>query len=200
MNGYTIETTDPVQVGDTLYRLAITYDPHGENPREWSDTHMGVMVAYHRNYSLPCEDGGNGYAGAQIAKYLNEHREYGSGYGHSFRALRRWLRMFHGASVVLPIYATGGEDRLYAGKLDDNGEGACGLIYDTPDTRRRGWGEDVSPATWVTVDNLRGEVDQYATWAHGEMTAWAVESYHLAHGEDPADVDTDDPALVAWCG
>lgn len=201
MNEYTAETTEPVQVGDTLYRLVITYDPHYPySPREDRDTHMGVMAAHHRSYNLPAEDDTNPrqpHNGLRLAGLLDARRVYGMGSGMSFRAMRRWLRMFHGASVVLPIYATGHDDRLWAGDLADDGKGACGLIYDTPDTRRRGWGDDSSPATWVTVANLRAEVEQYATWAAGEMTEWAVERCDLAPGEDADDVREDDDR---WAG
>lgn len=205
MNDYTAETTDPVQIGDTLYRLRIDYDPHyPDSPRVDRDMHAGVMAAHHRGYHLPAEDDTNprqGSTGAYLAAALDMRRCYGGGEGRSFRAMRRWLRMFHGASVVLPVYATGNDDRLQAGDLADDGEGACGLIYDTPDTRRRGWGDDSSPATWVTVDNLRAEVEQYATWAAGEMTAWAVERCDLAHDEDPAEVDDDSGwTTVESCG
>lgn len=185
MNDSTAETGDPIRAAgtDTLYRLRITYDAGFGNPRTEYDHFLGVMAARHREYNLPQEDDTNPHQphkGAWLAEQLDDRRTGGGPDGRSFRAVSRWLRTFHGATVVLPLYVTGGDDRLVAGGLDDDGDACCGLIYDTPATRARYYGDDPEgddPATIAAM--LTREVEQYTAWAQGEMTSWVVESYEL---------------------
>lgn len=200
MYDYIAETSEATEVAGTLYRVRVEYDQDGTgNPRDEYDTHAGVLVVYARHYTLPCEEGPASRSAAQLAEYLDEYRQYGQGYGHSFRVLSRWLRMFHGATVVLPVYASGGDDRLTTGGLDDDGDAAIGVVYDTPDARRVGWGDEV-PSVEVIASALAGEVADYAAWSRGEMTVWTVESYTLAEDEGPDDADSEGWDYVESCG
>lgn len=159
----TIEASKVITNDAGTFRLVVVADPEGTgNPREEYDP-IGVMVAHHRGYNLPQE-------GDQPNTIIDKLRESDVG----FRTVSRWLRMVHGASVVLPIFSAGGNElRLSAGTIDDNADGAAiGVIYDTPETRKE-LNEDATPeqiAAW-----LRAEVEQYTVWATGEMTAWEVQ-------------------------
>lgn len=164
----TIEVSKTIANDAGTFRAVVLGDPGMSqamaSPREESDTHLGVMVAAYPFYSLPHEDGP--VTGAHVKEAVS---------GHDFRVVRRWLRMFHGARVVLPIYSSGGSDlRLVAG---DGAEGEdatagnyIGVIYDTPKTRE---GENVSEAE--TIRWLRLEVAAYDAWANGEMTGYQVQ-------------------------
>lgn len=175
---YVIETSREIETDAGTFRLQVLADPEGTgDPRKWSDAHLGVMVAHDRGYSLPEE----GEWRVEIIHKLADREERG------FRIVSRWLRMFHGATVVLPIFSGGGgsELRLSAGTLDDDGSDGrvLGVIYDTPQTREdmREGATEADIAGW-----LAEEVRCYDTWANGEMTMWAVEK---ATVEDPNEDD-----------
>lgn len=161
----TIETSKVITNDAGTVRLQVVADPEGTgNPREDYDC-LGVLVAHYHGYALPHE-------GDRPNTITDKLRESDVG----FRVVSRWLRMSHGASVVLPIFSSGGNElRLSAGTVDDDADAdgaAIGVIYDTPETRK-GLREGVAPeqiAAW-----LRTEVDQYTVWACGEMTAWEVQ-------------------------
>lgn len=170
----TIETSKVITNDAGTFRLVVVADPEGTgNPREEYDP-IGVLVAHYHGYALPQE-------GDQPSTITDKLRETDVG----FRVVSRWLRMVHGASVVLPIFSGGGNElRLSPGTVDDNADGAAiGVIYDTPETRRH-MPEDATPeqiAQW-----LRAEVDQYTVWACGEMTAWEVQRLVGDDGNDEA--------------
>jgi hypothetical protein len=171
----TIETSKVITNDAGAFRLQVVADPEGTgNPREEYDGHLGVMVADYYRHILPQE----GEFRMQILAGLEDERR-------GFRLVSRWLRVFRGATVVLPIFSSGGNElRLSAGTVDDNADGAAiGVIYDTPETRKE-LNEGVTPeqvAEW-----LRAEVDQYTVWACGEMTAWEVQRLAGDDGDDEA--------------
>lgn len=179
----TIEVSKTITNDAGRFRLVVQGDPGMSqamaSPREEYDHHVGVMVAHDQGYVLPSE-------GDRANTIMDKLRESDVG----FRAVSRWLRMFHGATVVLPIYRAGGNElRLSAGTADDNGDGAAiGVIYDTPQTRREVWG-DRMPAPVYVETSLRDEVEQYDVWSAGEMTAWEVQRFT---GDEDADEDDDE--------
>lgn len=170
---YTIETDESTVNAAGEWRVRYATDPYGINPREDFDQ-LGVMVAQARGYALPAE----GEHGSWIGSHLRDARR---GYAHctdvhDFRVISRYLRLFCGATVVLPLYDGGGNDvRLVAGTADDEDDhSAVGLIYDTPATRKAILGEEtVEPESIAAI--LAGEVRAYAAWAAGEMVVWVIE-------------------------
>lgn len=179
-----IEVSKEIATDAGTYRAVVLADPdYPANPRVDSDVHLGVIVASYPGHNLPNED-------IDYARF-GEHR---------FRVVARWLRMFHGATVVLPIYSGGGgpELRLLVGLRGDeaNAGDYIGIIYDTAETRAKGWGEE-TPARDVVERALRAEVAQYDAWANGEMTMWAVQ--HSAAEESNED-DSADWETIDDCG
>lgn len=166
------------------FRVLVLSDPYGLNPREQYDFHAGTMVAQARGYDLPQETGPGLYPGTVLAAIED----------HSFRVVARWLRMFHGASVVLPLYDAGSRDVVLAPGSGAEGEDAnagnyLGVIYDSAQR----WAD--LGVTAITredvVKTLREEVRQYSTWSTGEMTAYRI---------DRTDNPGDDEVWQVWEG
>jgi len=136
------------------FRVALVPDSDGENPRE--NHTFGTLVVTFPQHVTPAE----GEHARRIIDAID-------GREHRFAVLARWLRIFHGATVVLPIYNAG----HLSSPLLSPGSGAAeedadpgnfiGLVYAT---------HDDTDATW-----LQEEVRDYNAWASGEMMAWIVE-------------------------
>lgn len=93
---------------------------------------------------------------------------------HDFRAVARWLRMVHGATVVLPLYSVGGDGAIAAGTADEmpTAGNYDGVTFDTPATRA----ECFTPTTSTTIvaAALAADVATYAQWAEGDVWGYLV--------------------------
>lgn len=189
-DAYLAEIGDPITNAAGSWRLRIEYDVSGNpSPREDSDVNLGTFIAKVSGFDVPQE----GPYGALIAEGLDGYRRFGTdrtAQDFRFRTWAMWLRRFHGARCVLPIYSTGPDNRLTAGQLgDEDRDGAAvGLIYTTR-ARLTELGElELTPEPLAA--NLRGEVEQYTAWACGEMTCWVIER--------TADHADDEDAMWTW--
>jgi hypothetical protein len=140
-------------------RVVISHDDDAESPRDDGDCHVGVMAAKgHRRYNL-------GDSGPLVDEVDRAITTIGP------RLTARWLRIFHGATVVLPLslYDHSGISMYVGGgahAFDPQGwdSGLVGLIFDTPETREK---------TGVPLDRieqaLRDEVETYDSYLRGEI-------------------------------
>jgi len=95
---------------------------------------------------------------------------------HAFDVIARWLRIFHDATVVLPLHAS--NDWVgTALTVIDHGRPVragtyAGIAFDTPKTRAE-LGEN---ATTAQVEgSIRIELEQYTLWSTGEVYGFIVE-------------------------
>ena len=141
------------------------------DPRQ--DTNLGVMAAHgHRRYNL-----------GDDTPLTREVHEALLRVGPRITA--RWLRIFHGATVVLPLglYDHGGIT-MYVGTthaFDAAGwdSGIVGLTFDTPETRAAC---GTPPERIEEV--LRGEVEEYDRYLRGEVYGAVYERLHTWTRED----------------
>lgn len=156
--------SETIQHGNETYRVRVVHDDMAgmhESPRDWCS--VGTMVTYHRRHNLPCE----GDLTSEIDQGLQDY---------SFRTVERWLRVFHGATVVLPIWGYDhGQLALKAGSRtypfsDSWDSGLAGLIYDTPEGRET----TGCPADKIE-EALTQEVSLYDQWARGEVYGYIIE-------------------------
>lgn len=157
------EALDTRMVEGVEHRVYLEQDDDCENPREWGDYFAGRMVtAPNSRYIWPAEDGDT-VSGAHVQMVVDDH---------DFRVVARWLRMFYGATVVLPLYSTGNEGRPAAGDASDtpNAGDYIGVTFDQPSTRS---------ATGIELDDipaaLATEVDEFSAWAVGECFGYVIE-------------------------
>jgi len=135
-------------------------DPSGVNPRE--NTNVGTFLHWHRRYTL-----GDG----QISGTLDDAMERGG-----LRMLRRYLTLFEGATVVLPVgmldhsgislWVGGGTHWSDAAGWDS---GTVGVIYDTPESR-----EETGVPLDKVEEALRSEIDEYDKYVRGEVYGFVV--------------------------
>lgn len=155
---------EDVETEHGTYRAYIEVDEYGGegmNPRD-NDGNVAVLVAYDRDYIRPLE----GDLPSTILHALSEYHG---------RAVARWLRMFHGATVVMALRNGGRGDELHVSDLDwrdDQPGNLAGLAYDTPETRE--WLGD-NPTTEQIEQAIRAEVSEYNDWATGEVYYYVVE-------------------------
>jgi hypothetical protein len=164
----------------TPFRVILDVDQDPINPREDYDQ-TGVMhIRTQSRYYVPQEFDEVG------TSYLDDAiRE------HDFRVVARWLRVAYGATVVLPLRDRSGNGgfSVSAGSPDSAPEAGeyVGVIFDTPDTRRKTWGEG------GTVEQMRNalaaEVAEYAAWAEGEVYGAIVQIAETDDEGDPIDWD-----------
>lgn len=184
MDDYVIEEGKTITNDAGTFRVLVLADPEGTggNPREEYDGHAGtIVVKSYPRHITPQEDVPGLHHNTVLAA-IEDTR---------FRVVARWLRLVHGASVVLPLYnagnldaprlapGTGAEDEdadpgNYIGVVFDTRDGweRLGITLDSPDAHAR------SMATVTrddVIDTLRTEVLQYNAWAHGEMTSWRID-------------------------
>lgn len=176
--------TETITTTAGTFRVHYHYDPDAESPREWCN--VGRMVLSHRRYDLPAEDD-------DVVRAL-EH--------HSPTVVARWLRIFRGATVVLPVWGYDhGQLRLRAGDrtypFDCRWDsGLAGLVFDTPETR-----EETGCPPELIDEALREEVATYDRWGNGEFVGFVIERLDDPDGEaDPDDdaatwTETEDGAL-----
>lgn len=170
------DTTVLETVGDLRVRLVYQDDTEDSNPRE-DDGNTGVMALFHRRYTL----GDQGDHERTIVQDAMDR--YGS-----WALTARYLRAFHGATVVLPVGLIDHSGiSVYAGTpldvvrdlrhpFDSQGwdSGTVGIIFDTPATRE-GWGERATPERVEAA--LREEVEIYGAYLRGEVYGYIVERH-----------------------
>lgn len=160
----TNEILDTRTVDDVVYRVYLEQDSDCESPRD-NDSTAGVIVTEGgpRNpyYAWPTEDGD--MISAWSVRCAMED--------HSFRVVARWLRMFHGATVVLPLHSGEG-DRPSAGDATDTPDAGnyLGVTFDQPSTRKTTGVAAEDMASALSVD-----VDEYSTWARGDCWGYVIE-------------------------
>jgi hypothetical protein len=176
-----VDVLDTRVIDGVTYRVYLVQDQDCESPRESGDSNAGVIATRtNRNCDWPAEDGDT-----VTADELRDAIE-----DHSFRVVARWLRIFHGASVVLPLYSTGQEGRPTAGSKDETPAAGnyVGVTFDQPSTRRATGVELADMDIALSVD-----VDEFSTWAVGEVYGYVIE--RVKHDEsDPLGVDISDHA------
>lgn len=149
--------------------VVVHYDVEPENPRHWGS--LGVMACHHSRYILgdhrhPLTD--------EVIEALKRA---------PVRVVTRWLRLVHGATVVLPLYLLDHSGlSMSAGSPSASDPGGwdtsmVGLIFDTPDKR-----EEFGTALENIEAALRGEVETYSAWLEGMVYRYT------AYGEDGEEV------------
>lgn len=172
MSDYDIVEEETADDG-TPFRAILRADSeaHAANPRE-NDAHVGVMFCLRDNRYIVPEEGDLKW---DLEDAIQDRK---------FQVTARWLRVFHGATVVLPL----GHRGISVGTPgdDDDPGNYFGVIYDTPETRKVTGcaAEDIRAA-------LEGEVDEYRAWAEGEVFGAIVQ---CANVDEDGDVDWDHPA------
>lgn len=167
------DTVDTVWETDNE-RVRLILDDYLEaaNPRE--ATNLGVMAAKgHRRYIL-------GDDTDLVHEVDAAMRTIGP------RLTARWLRIFHGATVVLPLglidhsgismYVGSGAHPHDPGGWDS---GLVGLIFDTPETR-----EACGTPLDKIEDGLRAEVEVYDQYLRGEVYMAVHEVKHTWTRDD----------------
>jgi len=136
------------------------YCMEGANPRDF--TNVGTFVHWHRDYIL-----GDREINGTERKLIDRG---------GLRALTRWLTLFGGATVVMPVgmidhsgisvYAGGGAHWSDSAGWDS---GTVGVIFDTPESREE---------TGVPLDKieeaLREEIKQYDLYVTGQVYGYQV--------------------------
>ena len=155
------------------------------NPRDDYSNAGVIHVLDQRRYDVPQESDVPGIDAA-----IEEH---------DFRAVARWLRIFHGATAVLPLYSSysGNEWNIAAGDLDDAPEAGdyIGVTYDTAQTRKdTGF---VSPVQMAAA--MAADVQTYRSWAEGDVWGHIVQRADLdADGEITGWDAADDMGSSCW--
>lgn len=140
--------------------VRIVYDPHPQDPREW--TQLGEMVCWHRRYNL-----GDRQPDSQEFEALERG---------GFRLLDRYLRIVKGATHVemiglidhsgLAMYPGGGPHWSDSAGWDS---GTVGFIYDTPEGRA-----DCGTPLDRIEECLKGEINEYDKYLRGEVYGYIV--------------------------
>lgn len=172
---YTVEVTEPITTDAGTYRIRVVSDPHVPNPRKDYDQ-LGTWVSWERRrHDLPNEVDNDPRVTDRVAEAYEHHHYYGAAYAV------RYLTTVCGA-VALPVY---GDERTSAGKLDeriDGGARITGVIYVRRADIATQWaGYDPMPSDAEIAEWLAAEVDQYATWANGEMVSYTIERLTCGH-------------------
>jgi len=129
---------------------------------------------------------------------------------HDFRVVARWLKIFHGATVVLPLYSSYGHDfNVSAGDLDDHPEAGnyIGVTFDTAESRVEICGDMIDPAREYTTEDLAAmtraldaDVQTYRSWAEGDVWRYVVQTAWVDDGTgEITDWDVAD-SMDATCG
>lgn len=185
MSDYADVVAETTATDGTPFRVVLHYDEGTDSPREWSNA--GVMhVIDQSRYIVPRE----GNVPSLDAAIID----------HDFRVVARWLRMFHDATVVLPLYSTGGRDLVIAAGDATDAPGAgnyIGVMFDTPDTRRETFGP-FPHSVDLTTAAMRAEAATYAQWCEGEVYGLAVQSDELDDDDIAEWVDSDHDQASLW--
>jgi len=177
----------------TPFRVVIEYDhdSYDLNPRD-NDCPAGRIVAISEDHriTVPQEDGEDRYSRANAPSIVDAIQD------HSFPVVSRWLRVFHGVTTVLPLY--GMLDGLHTGEpwATDPADGYSGVTFDTPATRKT---TGVLPEDMPHA--LATDVDEYATWARGEVFGWIIQRGEVdEYGEVDWDEDSNEESVWGHIG
>lgn len=156
-----MDILDTREIDGVEHRVYLEVDNDCESPRN-NDSNIGVVVARSDTHTWPVEDGDT-IGGSTVADLVD---------ARDFRVVARWLRMFCGATVVLPLYSTGNEGRPSAGTEDEAPTVGdyIGVTFDQPSTLK----VTGVPADYV-ADGLSVDVDEYSVWAVGECYGYVIE-------------------------
>lgn len=155
--------------GTGEYRVIVQHCDREDSPRDFGGN-LGVLVLHHKDYVLPRE--------GSLASIIRDRLHEGN-----VRAVLRWLRIFHGATVALPVigYDHGDDFKIETVETWRNADRRrlIGVIYDTPDTRANQSNVDTSAVDWtgIAYAGLVAEVKQFDRWTNNDMRMWAVEQY-----------------------
>lgn len=134
------------------FRALLEVDVDCENPRDNASL-MGMIVHVRdRHHIVPQE----GELAQTIAEACDEH---------DFPVVARWLKIFHGAAVVLPLAYRA----LSAG--DRNDTNTIGNYWGVIWTKEEAGLFDAD----TLADQLIGECDEYGQWAEGECFGVVIE-------------------------
>ena len=184
MHDYAHVVAETTATDGSPFRVILEQDEHGDmNPRD-DYSNAGVMYVIDQSrYDVPQE--ANDVPGIDAAII-----------DHDFRVVARWLRLFHGATVVLPLHDNSDNYgfSVWAGDADDTPEAGdyTGITFDTAQTRRDTIGEGLIPVedeTPTMTRALTADVQTYRSWAEGDVWRYVVQS---------AWVDDGDGEITGW--
>ena len=175
------------------YRARVVQDTEPAIDPRKDYSNAGRIVALDADWRTerPQEDGPDRYSRANAASILDAIQD------HSFPVVSRWLRVFHGATVVLPLY--GLLNGLQAGDPDaqDPADGYSGVTFDTPDSRVEICGDLIDPSARYSSKDLAqitralvADVDTYTAWAAGNVYGWIVERRPVDSDDEWEDLDS----------
>lgn len=173
-----MDPIETIKVGGLTVEVHYDEEPQHSNPRSEDDVHNGVMLCSHTRYTLGDQNG-------DVDDFRRALERLG------VKGFVRYLRIFHGTTVVLPLYLldhsglsmTAGQPVLTAAELRDQGRNAfrsdpggwdtsaVGVIFDTAATRE---------ATGCNVEHIRealeGEVQTYDSYLRNEVYGYVVKN------------------------
>lgn len=171
------------------YRARVVQDTEPAIDPRKDYSNAGRIVALDSDWRTerPQEDGPDRYSRANAASIIDAIQD------HSFPVVSRWLRIFHGATVVLPLY--GMLEGLRAGdpEAQDPADGYSGVTFDTPQTRKDTIGEGLIPVEREVPTmraSLAADVDTYTAWAAGNVYGWIVERRPVDSDDEWEDLDS----------
>lgn len=147
------------------YTITIDSDDDAQDPR--GDDNATVMLCWHPRYNLGDEHGEAAKIKAAIDEHFADRRM-------NVDVIFRWLRAFHGATTIQPLYLLdhSGLSMSTSPSLADPGgwdTSAVGFVFDTEHTRS---------VTGVEPENvpaaIAGEVKSYSTYLEGGYVGWTV--------------------------
>jgi hypothetical protein len=167
MSDYAHVIAETTATDGTPFRVILEPDTDAENPRDNYSNAGVIHVIPQSRYNVPAE--------SSLGDYLRE-----AIMDHPFPVVARWLHIFHGATVVLPIYSNYGRDfNISAGDADEAPEvgNYVGVTFDTAATQREnGWN---SACQTLTAAALAADVQTYASWAEGDVWGYVVQRAEL---------------------
>lgn len=142
----------------TRFRVGLEVDTDCENPRDWETTFGCIVHINDSTHTVPQE--------GPLASVLTE-----ACIRLPFQTVARWLRMFHDAAVVLPLYYRA----IEAGYTTDTPDvgNYWGVVYVT---KKRAKEAGANPFDDEAQSILDSEVEAYGEWAEGYVFGAVVES------------------------
>lgn len=150
----------------TRYRVQLRPDPRAEqrNPRT-TDVPAGLVF-------VDARCGGPQETPSSLDRYALAEAVA----NHEFQVVARWLRTFHGATVVLPLLYRGPQGLEAGQPWEEPAAGRyAGVTFDTPLTLAEYFGPDAAVPPERIVDALAQDVDLYTAWAGGHVFGYAVQ-------------------------
>lgn len=157
-------------------RITIKYDSNPEHANPRDGINVGVMLANgHGRYTLGDESFKANVPDYDTAERALKHFMDRLGGGRGLRTFTRWLTVFGGSTVVLPLYLLdhSGLSMSTGTFASDPGgwdSGVVGVIFDTPHTR-----EQTGCDPERIEEALRVEVKYYSACLEGQVVGWEAE-------------------------